>query len=252
MSIADKLTQIAENEQKVYEAGYEKGKAEGGDTTEAYEQGVADGKKAEHDAFWGDYLNKGNARQYLYSFAGRCWNDKIFKPKYNIVCAYSCLGMFAYSVITDLAKTLNDCGIILDTSGASNLESAFAYAVTKTIPTVNAANSFSINGIFENCSNLESIEKFTVAETQGFTRAFTGCGKLKDIVFDGVIGNSIDMHWSTLLTRSSIESVINHLSGTATGKTLTLSKTAEESAFDNADEWDALVATKMNWNIALA
>lgn len=30
MSIADKLLQIAENEQKVYNAGYEKGKAEGG------------------------------------------------------------------------------------------------------------------------------------------------------------------------------------------------------------------------------
>ena len=31
MSIAEKLTLIAENEQKVYNAGYEKGKAEGGD-----------------------------------------------------------------------------------------------------------------------------------------------------------------------------------------------------------------------------
>ena len=31
MSIADKLTTIAENEQKVYQAGYDKGKAEGGD-----------------------------------------------------------------------------------------------------------------------------------------------------------------------------------------------------------------------------
>lgn len=31
MSLADKLTLIAENEQRVYNAGYEKGKAEGGD-----------------------------------------------------------------------------------------------------------------------------------------------------------------------------------------------------------------------------
>ena len=30
MSIAEKLAQIAENEQRVYDAGYEKGKAEGG------------------------------------------------------------------------------------------------------------------------------------------------------------------------------------------------------------------------------
>ena len=33
MSIADKLTRIAENEQRVYNAGYEKGKAEGGDSS---------------------------------------------------------------------------------------------------------------------------------------------------------------------------------------------------------------------------
>lgn len=40
------LTQIAENEPKIYHAGYLKGKSEGGggDTEAAYEQGVADGK----------------------------------------------------------------------------------------------------------------------------------------------------------------------------------------------------------------
>lgn len=45
MSIAEKLTTIAENQQKVYGAGYEKGKAEGGGGSyeEGYEQGKIDG-----------------------------------------------------------------------------------------------------------------------------------------------------------------------------------------------------------------
>ena len=48
--IATKLTTIAENQQKVYAAGYAKGQAAGGDTEAAYQQGVVDGKQAGIDA----------------------------------------------------------------------------------------------------------------------------------------------------------------------------------------------------------
>lgn len=48
MNISEKLAIIAENEQKVYDAGYEKGKAEGGDTEAAFEEG----QLAWRDMFW--------------------------------------------------------------------------------------------------------------------------------------------------------------------------------------------------------
>ena len=44
MNITDKLITIAENEQKVYDAGYEKGKAESGDNWSALNVFVADRK----------------------------------------------------------------------------------------------------------------------------------------------------------------------------------------------------------------
>ena len=43
MDIAEKLAQIAENQQKVYDAGYEKGKTEGGNSEESYNEGFEAG-----------------------------------------------------------------------------------------------------------------------------------------------------------------------------------------------------------------
>lgn len=63
MNRAEKLTTIAENEPKVYEAG----------------------KQAEYDAFWDTFQNKGGAMRYHYTFFGSHWNDTNFKPKYDIV-----------------------------------------------------------------------------------------------------------------------------------------------------------------------
>ena len=62
MSIADKLTQIAENEQAVFDAG----------------------KKSEYDTFWDSYQENGNKVAYRLAFFGSGWNDTTFHPKYPI------------------------------------------------------------------------------------------------------------------------------------------------------------------------
>ena len=67
MSIADKLVTIAENERKVYDAGYTKGKTEGGG--DSYDRGVADGRRAEYDAFWDNLQSNGNRTQYAVAFS---------------------------------------------------------------------------------------------------------------------------------------------------------------------------------------
>ena len=63
MSIAEKLTQIAENEQKVFDAGM----------------------KSEYDRFWDVFQDHGNRRNYTMGLAGPGWTDETFKPKYPIV-----------------------------------------------------------------------------------------------------------------------------------------------------------------------
>ena len=77
-----------------------------------------------------------------------------------------------------------------------------------------------------------------------------GCIELRNITFSGTIGKDIDFQKSTKLTKASIESIINALSSTASGVTVTFSQIAVNNAF-STDEWNALIATKPNWTISL-
>lgn len=60
MSIAEKLTTVAENQQRVYDAG----------------------KQAEYDRFWDAYQQNGTRGSYSYAFGGVAWTDETLKPKY--------------------------------------------------------------------------------------------------------------------------------------------------------------------------
>ena len=83
MSIADKLTAIAENEQRVYGAG----------------------KQAEKKWFWDGMLNKGNPANYIRRFY-RWTNASIYQPNQNIVhstsSADSAQDTFRNAYFTDL------------------------------------------------------------------------------------------------------------------------------------------------------
>ena len=83
---------------------------------------------------------------------------------------------------------------------------------------------------------------------------------LENIIFEGEIGKEIDIQHSHKLTKASITSIINALSSTTSGLSVTLSKTAVNTAFETSTganngsistEWSALVATKTNWTINL-
>jgi hypothetical protein len=105
---------------------------------------------------------------------------------------------------------------------------------------------------FTDCLKLKTIEVFRCVETAKFVSTFAYCYELVNITFEGVIGqNGLDLHWSTKLSKTSIENIIEHLSTTASGMTVTLSKTAVNNAF-TTDEWNTLVASRSNWTIALA
>jgi hypothetical protein len=62
--------------------------------------------------------------------------------------------------------------------------------------------------------------------------------------------SGLNLQWSTKLSKASITSIINCLSSTTSGLSITLSKTAVDNAF-TAEEWAALENTKHNWTIAL-
>ena len=90
---------------------------------------------------------------------------------------------------------------------------------------------------------------------------FGYCNKLEEVRIEGTIGqNGLDLRWSTKLSRASIESIINALSDTTSGLSITLSLAAVNRAFayvENGDDgsinqpWLDLVASKPNWAINL-
>ena len=83
---------------------------------------------------------------------------------------------------------------------------------------------------------------------------------LQELRFQGSIQADLSVKDSTLLSKDSIQSLLPCLSGTVSGKTLTLSLQAVDTAFETSEgaadgsssaEWTALVDSKPNWTISL-
>jgi hypothetical protein len=195
--------------------------ASGYDT--GYGIGNTEGKQAEYDAFWDVYQNNGK-RTYYHSAFRTGWCDGIYNPKYPIVCNgnNSANTMFSYAAITDTLVPITISG--------------------------NNATIFYGAGIV----TIHSLDM------SGYTGThqdwFTSCTKLANITMVGEIPQSVNFK-DCPLTAKSLVSIVEHLSDTASGKTLTV----KTSAVNNADwsttdyeSWDALIATKSNWSFSLA
>lgn len=177
MSIAEKLLTIAENEQKVYDAGFEAGRLSGG-----YGEGYEAGQKAEYDRFWNEYLQNGERENFPYAFAGVCWSDEVYNPPYELTATTSANYMYYFnSVITNTKVP-----IIIDTATAQN--------------------------VFYQCTRLETIPSIKVTDRTVFTSWFSGCRALTDINFteDSVIANNISLSPCPLL-HDSILNIISVL-----------------------------------------
>ena len=192
MTTAEKITKIAENQSKVFEAG--------------------------KNDLWDMLQSYGNRRQYQTAFYG--FNGSNFNPKYDII-ASSGYATFSTSTIVNI-----ECDI--DVSGATNC-----------------------TAMFSAMPNLKKIKKLICSSACNFASAFNGDISIEEIRFEGELGQTgLNLQWSTKLSKASITSIINALSTTTNGLTVTLSKTAKEVAF-TADEWNSLIATKSNWTISL-
>jgi hypothetical protein len=115
---------------------------------------------------------------------------------------------------------------------------------------------------FLSCNELVTIDNLIFPESgeHPVLTSMFGCPKLKNIKITGHIGQTVDFTASTQLSRASIESIMTHLSDTATGKTVTLNKIAVNKAFETADgandgsvsnDWEWWTGTKQKWDISL-
>lgn len=235
MSIADQILRAKEDYDRVFSAGK---KAGGG-----------------NDTFWDSFQQNGRRINYNMAFANSPLTSETFRPKYDMNCS-DCYFMFAYigqyyedpSAIKDLSAHLESLGVSLDTSGATSINSMFYLAKNLTrIPEISAESCTSLDSVFFSCSKLTTIDKLILRSdgTNTFSGTFDWCGNLKEIRFNGIIGNNIALV-SSPLSKESITSLVNALSTTTSGKTVSLYATAVNNAFTSA-EWSALKATRSKW-----
>ena len=248
----------------VYDVGYWNGHADGlNEGHEAgYEGGLADGyesgKQEEHDRFWDSFQQNGARTYYERAFVGYGFSQNNFYPKYNIVLSGNNSRLF-YSWNTDahtnfdLAERLEECGIVMNTSGATYLSNAFSYGRFSRIPTIDMSScvngSDSTTGIFNNNqSYLKTIEKVVVHDGITFSGWFTNTTGLENITIEGTIGNNFTISTCTNLTHDSLMSIINALKdyGTTATKTATLG-TANLGRLSTEEK---AIAAQKGWTLA--
>ena len=248
MTVAEQITAFVNLELDTVHAA---GKAEG----------IAEGKQAEYDAFWDAYQSNGEKTSYENAFSGRGWNDITFSPKYDMRPTTMYM-MFRSSNVSDLMGICERNNVSLDFTKSTNLQYAFNYSTITRLPTIDARNAGSLTYMLAGCNGLVSVEKLILSETNKFAATFDSLTSLVSMPIEGTIGQTgFGVNWSTKLNKPSITSIINALSTTTSGLTVTLSATAVNNAFETSEgaadgstsaEWLALVATRSNWTIALA
>ena len=233
MSIAEKLTTIAENEQKVYDAG----------------------KKSQYDEFWDSFQENGNRTAYNQAFHFRGWTPENFKPKYNLqpTNAYQMFYNLGFDENTyiawDLKTHLESLGVTLDFSKATDMRYCFQNAKFTRLGVIDLSSAKNnVNTIFSNVYWLKSIEKLIVNKDNVFDNyGFSNC-YATHVIFEGALGSNI-IYKTVALDEASVKSLLSILvdySGAGETRTLTLHADAKA----RLSEVDIAIATQKGWTIA--
>ena len=235
MTIAEKITRAKADYDAVYEAG----------------------RQAQYDAFWDEFQGNGTRTSYDEGFAGVGWTSKTFKPKYSIVPNTAYMIFRDNQAGIDLVDYCEKNGITVDFSQVTNVRYAFynaAFTHLGVLDFSKIVHTGELTGIFNWCG-AKTVDLLKLSATQGsYSSTFTSWGALENITIEGSIScNGASFAQSTKLTKASITSIVNSLSATTSGFTITLSKTAVTTAFGSTEsaEWNALIAPKSNWTISL-
>jgi hypothetical protein len=287
MSIADKLTTIAENQQKVYDSGFAAGEAQGGKGaydegynigynnglsegydygwSEGYDDGYDGGEQAEYDRFWDAVHDSIRTYGYVNVFSGAAWTKDTWRPTKSLLNIDYPYMMFRNSRIeVDLPAYLDELGIEITFAPAQPMQYTFYGTRFTRLGVFDFRNCQYLTQCCYDNPNLVTIDKVICDNKTKFDNCFGYCPVLENITFEGELAtNGLNLQWSTKLSKASITSVINVLSDSTSGLTVTLSKAAVDREFGyyengelllpgSEDEpWSILVATKPNWTISL-
>lgn len=224
MTTAEKLSKVYEGVERVEGLNAE---------LEQTLYGTDTGGKSCYDEFWdGAQKNGIEPVRYFYAFANSdIWTqERIEKVKYkHFIANYFAVVFNNNTSITDLSMFTME---------------SYKYAS-------GWHAEFSLSACFSGCSNLVKCMPLNFDFVSGAPNAFNGCAALEELPISGTIKvGDLNLKDSPKLSKASITSIINALSTTKSGLTVTLSKTAVNNAF-TTDEWNALIGTRTNWTISL-
>lgn len=219
MSIAEKLTTVAENVPKVYEAGQQ-------DVLKALS-------------------NNYTRTEWQNAFRRSDFSGLSFPQTIKVTNAYY--------MFTNYAGKYLPGGFDFSGQNAHDMTHLCRYDTYLLVfPDMGIKAQNAYGGTWQFCESLHTIEVVRCTEETTFSASFSGCYALKTITFEGTIGQNIDFGVCPLV-KESILNVFEHLSGTASGKTATFKQLAvmENVGSPYEQEWLDLVATKPNWTISL-
>lgn len=230
MSIAQKLTAVAENAPKVYEAG----------------------EQAAYDRFWDTFQLNGARTEYHNAF-GMGWTQDIFRPKYDIVISggYGAFINFSYNVPMNLKQALADAGVTLTFPRCYNFGDLFQSSGVTEIGVLDFSTAISKGSakLFNACNLLKSIDKIILPVGQTtFQSWFSSCTALEHLTIEGTIeANNLDVHWSPL-DHESLMSILEALKDySAVGTTGTVTLGADNLA--KLSDGEKAIATQKGWTL---
>lgn len=185
MSISEKLTTIAENQEKVYQAG----------------------QQAEYDRFWDEYQSNGERTNYRGAFMGAGWGNTTLLPKYGAAPTIGYM-MFGYgSFKGDLDDVFVNRGLTLDFSQCTNFSYMFTSTSVSTIGTIDMRAATECSSVFYS-GLLKTIRNFIPPDLVMNASCFYG---LENVTVGGEISKSINLQQCKNLTYDSLYSIITHL-----------------------------------------
>ena len=232
MSIAEKLTQVAENVPKVYDAGY---------------------SKAERYA-WDLFTNYGARTFYEYGFYGTGF--EYIRPPYKIVSTARGLSVFGRcSVLKAVEKEYIDfsqCSVTSQSADVNGWYSTFFLCNALEIVEDIGMQAGGYYRTFNRCPNLHTIEVMRVKENTKYDGTFTNCYELVNLTIEGTIGqNGFDVSYCTKLSHDSLMSIINALKDYSNDTSGTQWIVALGRAnLDKLSDTEIAIATQKGWGLS--
>ncbi len=249
MTVSEKLSLIAQNEQKVYEKA----------------------KNSQNDMFWKAITNNGTRTDYNSAFIKGNWNKNNFLPTYNIVPKHANQMFYqlepgSEELQIDMEELERKQGIKFDFSQCVSFDRIFAGGLFSSINVLDMSSStgnpsYVFYGAYTS-RRLRRINRLIFSQNTTPHSTWFGYSDITHIGFEGVLAKNGLNVAPCALDKESITKLIGILSPDTSGLTVTLSKKAinnafgididDETTYPEGSEYYILRNTKQNWTFNYA